>query len=165
MVTITKTIGVFFIWILVLHLLCAAEKVSSGHIFFGNTFCSFRASLVAQMEKRLPAIGETQVWSLGQEDPLEKEMATHSSFLAWEILWTEKPGRLQSMGSQRVGRDCVASLSFFPFLCSFKTTFWNSQNLYQSVCCNYSTSLPKENHFIFLRKNEIFFFKWPIIPQ
>ena len=161
MVTITKAIGVFFIWILVLHLLCADEKVSRGHIFFGNTFCSFRASLVAQMVKRLPAMRETQVWSLGQEDPLEKEMATHSSFLAWEILWTEKPGRLQSMGSQRVGRDCVASLSFFPFLCSFKTTFWNSQNLYQSVCCNYSTSLPKKKPLYFFEEKRDFFLNDP----
>ena len=48
---------------------------------------------------------ETQVQSLGQEDPLEEEMATHSSILAWKIPWTEEPGRLQSMGSQRVGHD------------------------------------------------------------
>ena len=57
------------------------------------------------MVKHLPAMQETQVLPLGQEDPLEKEMATHSSTLAWEIAWTEEPGRLQSMGSQRVGRD------------------------------------------------------------
>ena len=50
---------------------------------------------------------ETQVQSLGQEDPLEKEMATHSSILAWEVPWTEEPGRLQSVGSQRVGHDLV----------------------------------------------------------
>ena len=58
------------------------------------------ASLVAQRVKRLPAVRETQVQFLGQEDPLEKEMATHSSTLAWKIPWTEKPGRLQYMGSQ-----------------------------------------------------------------
>ena len=63
------------------------------------------ASLVAQMVKNLPAIRETQVWSLGWEDPLEKGMATHSSILAWRIPRTEEPGRLQSMGSQRVGHD------------------------------------------------------------
>ena len=61
--------------------------------------------LVAQMVKNLPALRETWVRSLGQEDPLEKEMATHSSFLAWRITWTEEPGGLQSMGSQRVGHD------------------------------------------------------------
>ena len=60
---------------------------------------------VAQRVKHLPAMQETWVRSLGQEDPLEKEMATHSSTLAWKIPWTEKPGRLQSMGSQRVRHD------------------------------------------------------------
>jgi len=63
------------------------------------------ASLVAQRLKHLPAMWETQVRSLGQEDPLEKEMATHSSILAWRIPWTEEPGRLQSTGSQRVGHN------------------------------------------------------------
>ena len=55
--------------------------------------------------KRLPAVQETWIRSLGQEDPLEKETATHSSTLAWKIPWTEEPGRLQSMGRQRVGHD------------------------------------------------------------
>ena len=63
------------------------------------------ASLVAQRLKRLPGMQETWVRSLGQEDPLEKEMATHSSTLAWRIPWREEPGGLQSMGSQRVGHD------------------------------------------------------------
>ena len=63
------------------------------------------ASLVAQSVKTLPAVQETQVRSRGWEDPLEKEMATHSSILAWKISWTEEPGGLQSMGSQRVGHD------------------------------------------------------------
>ena len=63
------------------------------------------ASLVAQWVKNPPAMQETRVRSLGQEDPLEKEMATYSSILAWSIPWTEKPGRLQSMGSRRVGHD------------------------------------------------------------
>ena len=70
-------------------------------------------SLVAQMVKRLPTMHETRVQSLGQEDLLEKEMATHSSILAWKVPWMEEPGRLQSMGSQRVGNDRVTSLSFF----------------------------------------------------
>ena len=60
---------------------------------------------MAQMVKRLPTMEETWVQSLGQEDLLEKEMATHSSILAWKIPWTEEPGRLQSMGSQRVRYD------------------------------------------------------------
>ena len=62
-------------------------------------------SLVVQMGKRPPKMQEIWVQSLGQEDLLEKEMATHSSILAWKIPWSEEPGRLQSMGSQRVGHD------------------------------------------------------------
>ena len=62
-------------------------------------------SLVTQMVNRLPAMWETRIQSLGQEDPLEKEMAAHSSILAWRIPWTEEPGGLQSLGSQRVGHD------------------------------------------------------------
>ena len=64
-----------------------------------------RASLVAQMVKCLPAMQETWVQLLGWEYPLEKEMATHSSTLAWKIPWTEEPGSLQSMGLQRVRHD------------------------------------------------------------
>ena len=59
----------------------------------------------AQRVKNLPVMQETQVQSLGQEDPLEKEKTTHSSILAWKIPWTGEPGRLQSMESQRVGHD------------------------------------------------------------
>ena len=65
----------------------------------------FGGDYVAQSVKNLPAVQETWVRSLGWEDPLEKEMATHSSILAWKIPWTEEPGGLQSMGSQRVGHD------------------------------------------------------------
>ena len=60
---------------------------------------------MAQTEKRLSTMRETRVLSLGQEYPLEKEMAIHSSTIAWKIPWTEEPGRLQSMGLQRVGHD------------------------------------------------------------
>ena len=74
-------------------------------------------SLVAQMVKCLPMMQETQVRFLGGEDPLEKEMATHSSTLAWKIPWTEEPGGLQSMGSQRVRHDWATSPS--PSLPSF----------------------------------------------
>ena len=63
------------------------------------------ASLMAQTVKRLPAMQETWVQSLDREDPLEKEIAIHSSTLAWKIPWTEVPGRLQSMGSKRVVHD------------------------------------------------------------
>ena len=64
-----------------------------------------RASLVAQTVKNLPAMQDTWIRSLGQEDPLEKGTATHSSLLVWEIPWMEEPGGLQSKGSQRVGHD------------------------------------------------------------
>ena len=71
----------------------------NGCMFFRD------ASLVAQMVKRLPAMQETRVQFLGWEDLLEKEIATYSSILAWKIPWMEEPGRLQSMGLQRVGHD------------------------------------------------------------
>jgi len=61
--------------------------------------------MVAQMVKNLPALWETWVQFMSQEDPLEKELATHSSILAWRIPWTEEPGGLQSMGLQRVGQE------------------------------------------------------------
>ena len=72
--------------------------VTSGLVFKWFLLCEF--SLFD-----LPGMQGTRVRSLGREDPLEKEMATHSSTLAWRITWREKPGRLQSMGSQRVGHD------------------------------------------------------------
>ena len=81
-----------------------------------NTFTFFQGltlhwtSLVAQMVKRLSTMQETQVGSQGQEDPLEKEMAAHSSTIAWKIPWTEEPGRLQSMWSQRVRHDWATPL-------------------------------------------------------
>ena len=84
--------------------------ISSCRFFVESRFF-FRTSLVAQMVKRLPTMQETQVQSLGQEDLLEKEMATHSSILAWKILWTEKPGRLRSLGSQESDTTSF-SLSF-----------------------------------------------------
>ena len=69
-----------------------------------------QTSLVAQKVKHLSTMQETRIQSLGWEDPLEKEMAIHSSTIAWKIPWTEEPGGLQSMGSLRVGHDWVTSL-------------------------------------------------------
>ena len=65
----------------------------------------YNSKIMAQMVKNLPAMQESQVQSLGQEDLLAKEMAAHSSILTWRIPWTEGPGRLQSMGKQRVGHN------------------------------------------------------------
>ena len=78
---------------------------SSDQILLAHWFTMFKVSFVAQMVKNLPAVQETWVQSLGQEESLEEEMATHSSILAWRIPRTEEPGRLQSMVSQRVGHD------------------------------------------------------------
>ena len=80
---------------------------SFSWIYWDKNFLNW---MVAQMVKHLPAMWETQDRSLGREDPLEKEMATHSSTLAWKIPWMEEPGTLQSMGLQRVGHDWATSL-------------------------------------------------------
>ena len=85
-------------------------------IHFECVFLYYTASLVAQMVKHLPAMWETRVRSLGQEDPLEKEMAAHSSPLAWRIPRTDEPGGLPSTGSQRVGQDGAASLPFLSYV-------------------------------------------------
>ena len=81
------------------------NKASGGDGIPDDLFQIPGTSLVAEMVKHLPPMWETRFRSVGQEDPLEKEMATHSSILAWRIPWMEEPYRLQSMGSQRVGHD------------------------------------------------------------
>ena len=101
------------------------------YLYFPNP-----SSLVAQRLKRLPAMRETWVQSLDWEDPLEKEMATHSSILAWIIPWTAEPGRLQSTGSQRVGHDWATSLS----LSTLPPTPYNAiKTLWRKSCllCQY----------------------------
>ena len=92
--------------------------------------CVCRGFPVAQTVKNLPAMQEIRVQSLGLEDPLEKEMATYSSILAWWILWTEEPGGLQSTGSQRVRHDWVTK---FHFQISFKTTDLTLTECFQYV--------------------------------
>ena len=90
------------------HMVCgSAHSMQNIYIeYFASLFCSFlKVSLVFQMVKNLPAMQKTWVLSLGQEDPLEKGMATCSSILAWRAPWTEEPGGLQSMGLQTVGHD------------------------------------------------------------
>ena len=101
------------------------------------------SSLVAQMVKHLPTMPVTWVQSLGGEDPLEKEMATHSSTLAWKIPWTEEPGRLQSMGLQRVGHtkrlhfhfqtlynfSCIINSRVRTWECALLSTLYCSQGL------------------------------------
>ena len=91
---------------------------SHNNIFIWNDIylSIIRTSLVAQMVKRLSTMWETWVWSLGEEDPLEKEMAIHSSTIAWKIPWTEEPGRLQSTGSQRVGHDWAKAINLISII-------------------------------------------------
>ena len=132
------------------------------------------ASPVAQMVKNLPAIPETQVQSLGREDPLEKEMATHSSILAWRILWTKELGGLQSMGSQR-GRHDWATLSLF------SPRGYSSERVLQSQCFEILHSVPAtaleiddhrtyisissismESKYILIWCNTAFFWNWLI---
>ena len=79
--------------------------VGTYYVYLNSYIALVRASLVAQRVKRLPAMQETWVQSLGQEDPLKKEMATYSSIPAWGIPWTMEPGGIQFMGLQRVGHD------------------------------------------------------------
>ena len=87
---------------------CSPNLCKWNYLYGGLPF--FCPSLVAQTVKPLSTMWETWVRSLGREDPLEKEMATHSSILAWKIPWTEEPGRLHSMGSQRVEHNWATSL-------------------------------------------------------
>ena len=84
---------------------CVSEQLGERWCHSPRESLLEKGQLVAQRLKRLPGMQEIRVRSLGQEDPLEKAMATHSSTLAWRILWREEPGGLQSMGSQRVGHD------------------------------------------------------------
>ena len=128
-----------FAWNIFFHPLTFSLYVSLGlmwvscrqHIY-GSYFCIHSTTLrllvgafnpftfkVIIDIKHLPAMQETWVRSLGRENALEKEMATHSSILAWRIPWTEEPGGLQSMGSQRVGHDWVTSLSLSWSYCHF----------------------------------------------
>ena len=100
---------------------CCQCSVGDLLLYFKTRFYSWiQASLVAQTVKHLSAVWETKFRSLGWEDPLEKEVATHSSPLAWKIPWTEEPNRLQPVGSQRVRHDWVTSLFFFLIFCSWR---------------------------------------------
>ena len=110
----------------------------------GNT------SLVAQMVKRLPTMRKTWVRSLGRGDLLEKEMATHSSTLAWKIPWMEEPCRLQSMGSQRVGHDWATSMSMS---CQRHTSGWAHQGNMQRRRERALRTSPKQQRWMHLPKS------------
>ena len=105
------------------------SNVYVAYLKLAQCYKSIRASLVAQRLKHLPGMQETWVRSLGWADPLEKEMAIHSSTLAWRIPWREEPGRLQSMGLQRAGHDWVTSGSGSYFNKQehiYESLFWKS---------------------------------------
>ena len=85
---------------------------STGSQRIGQDWSDLAAAAVAQMVKNLPTMLETWIWSLDQEDPLEKGLASHSSILAWRIPWTEEPGGLQSMGLQKVKSDWASNKHF-----------------------------------------------------
>ena len=89
-----------------------------------------RASFVAHMVKNLPTMKKTQVWSLDQKDPLEEEMATHSSLLAWRIPWTEESGWLQSMGSQRMRHDWVTNSFIFNLVLYFLSLLYMCYHIF-----------------------------------
>ena len=116
------------------------------------------AFLVAQMVKHLPAVQETQVQSLSWEDPLEKEMATHSSTLAWKIPWTEKPGGLQSMGLQRVGHDWVTSLRSGPAFRLGCCHMWGPSQLGMSRWQKVPSSPSSRLAYHFWASRTLFFF-------
>ena len=157
---------------------CLATRAYKLSVSLGN-LKKFWASQVALMVNNLPAKAreqEMQVWSLGLEDPLEKGMATHSSILPWRIPWTEEPGGLQSIGSQRVDwRDLVhhkggwtpilsllpgALLGFLYSNCGFCSPFllqWISQKIFQNSSHNYhgttvnSLQFPRAQHCLVLK--------------
>jgi len=139
--------------------------------YYYNQGTYIQASLVAQSVKNLPAVQETWVWSLGWEDPLEKEMATHSSILAWKISWTEEPGGLQSMGSQRVRHNWATNTQVYPSrpkvsLCpSIILSSWSSfcprPHRRQSLICFLSLSI--RHKYIYIMHFLIIFNKWNYI--
>ena len=116
--TLHKMLRLYEKWLngeIIIHKL-HIEQEKNTFFFFKAALSCKRASLVAQMVKNLLAMQKTRVQSLGWEDLLEKGMATHSSILAWRNPWTEEPGGLQPMGSQRVGHNWGTTLSLLIFI-------------------------------------------------
>ena len=111
-----------------------SNNISTSEQFHSITLTV--ASLVAESVKNLPAVQETRVQSLGWEDPLGKVIASHSSILAWKISWTEEPGGLQSMGSQRVGHNWATNTYSFTRICAIfvnKSYFYQHFNNHQDL--------------------------------
>ena len=127
----------------------------------------FRASSMAQLVKNLPEMQETQVWSLGGEDPLEKEMATHSSILAWKIPWTEELGRLLSIRLHKVRHNwsdlvCMHTLRVYES-CSVVSDSFQSHGWYSDFIHSLRlviAFLPRSKHLILLCESKIIFKKF-----
>ena len=116
---------------------CPYTHVYQGYppcVFFQSTF-HILGFPGGSDSKESPAMLETWVWSLGQEDLLEKEMATHSIILAWRILWTEKPGGLQSVGYQRVEHNWLNNSHFHPSGIHFLSTYLRPSTVLLSKYC------------------------------
>ena len=133
------------VWMLVsLPNFYVENLIPMGMIFGGRAFerwldHEYPFPLVTQMVKNLPAMQETQVWSLDREDPLEKGMTTHSSILAWRIPWTEEPSELQSMGSQRVRHDWVTNpFTFHPRSWVQSSNEWDQHWVGQKVSLSFA---------------------------
>ena len=118
----------------------------------GRTSTETWASLVAQMIKNLPVMQETWDWSLGQEVPLEKEMVTHSSILAWRIPWTEEPGELQSMGLQRVKHDWATNTLWLTLI--FLSTFCIRGYIILYNICIIQYNIHSSLHYVLLKKRK-----------
>ena len=114
-----------------------------------NASCHWQvwASLVAQTVKHLPAKRETRVRSLGREDPLEKEMAIHSSALAWKIPWTEEPDRLQSMESQRVGHDWATSFTHWQDCMVYTKESFSKGHYRSHTCTSFLIKIPMSLYY------------------
>ena len=130
-------------------------KAKTFHcMFYCIHVCIFWTSLVAQMIKNLLAMEEIWVWFLGQEDPMEEEMATHSSILAWRIPWTEEPVQLQAMVSQRVGHDWMTNSFVFTVFYRISVKYLNSVSSPEDLWCLQSNLYPcKAIHEFYLWLN------------
>ena len=119
---------------------------------------------VAQIVKNLPAVQEIQLWFLGQEGPLEKEVTTHSSILAWNIPWTEEPGRLQSMGSQRVRHDWATNTSLHVEYMYSIPTFWR---VFIITRCQKLFCIYWDDHMVFILQfiNMMYHIDWFVYSE
>jgi len=118
-----RSLRFYMFYMMYLHFLVNKEGEKSA---LSKCICmyTYGASQMAEIVKNLPSVKECWVQSLGQEDPLEKGMGTHSSILSWRISWIEEPGMLQSLGSQTVGHDWLKFSLFCIHMCMLVSTKW-----------------------------------------